>query len=117
MIFSLFAHTRSHMHAHTQVRETYEERHKAQTVSEMADFMKKFKHSQQEHSLLHVHINLAEKVAEETRSVALRRRLEAEQARQSGTQSSCTHFHNSNVGSPIFFSKVCELLFWLQLDF
>ncbi len=53
---------------HIQVRETYEERHKAQTVSEMADFMKKFKHSQQEHSLLHVHINLAEKVAEETRS-------------------------------------------------
>jgi hypothetical protein len=89
------------------VRETYEERHKAQTVSEMADFMKKFKHSQQEHSLLHVHINLAEKVAEETRSVALRRRLEAEQARQSGAQFSflSSDFRNSNVQLSRFFAK------------
>ena len=79
-----------HMRA-SQVRETYEERHKAQTVSEMAEFVKKFKHSQQEHSLLHVHINLAEKVAEEMRSVSMRQRLEAEQAMLKGAVTGMLH--------------------------
>jgi hypothetical protein len=77
-----------HLHQRaSQVRETYEERHKQSSVAEMADYMKKFKNSHQEHSLLHVHINLAEKLANETKSAFFRRRLDAEQLMISGSQS------------------------------
>ena len=70
-----------------QVRETYEERHKAQSVQELADFVKKFKNTQQEHSLLGVHVNLAEKVGLETKSSFFRKRLDAEQLMLTGTNS------------------------------
>lgn len=45
------------------ISHVYEERHKAQTVSEMSEFMKKFKKLNREHTSLQNHINLAELIS------------------------------------------------------
>eukprot|EP00455_Lapot_gusevi_P054621 TRINITY_DN8788_c0_g2_i3.p1 TRINITY_DN8788_c0_g2~~TRINITY_DN8788_c0_g2_i3.p1 ORF type:complete len:576 (+),score=176.77 TRINITY_DN8788_c0_g2_i3:83-1729(+) len=82
-----FAVLGPHLHRKAAyVRETYEERHKAVTVSEIADFMKKFKNLQQEHQLLQIHINIAERISDETRTSKFRRRLDAEQSMLSGSE-------------------------------
>jgi len=60
------------------IKETYSERHAAQTVNEMHSFMQKFKTAHAEHALLQTHINLAERIASVFKSKAFDRRVEME---------------------------------------
>lgn len=60
------------------IKETYSERHTAQTVNEMSNFMAKFKTAHAEHNLLQTHINLAEKISTVFKSKIFDRRLEIE---------------------------------------
>lgn len=60
------------------IKETYSERHSAQTVNEMHSFMQKFKEAHAEHNLLQTHINLAEKISAVFKSKLFDRKLEIE---------------------------------------
>eukprot|EP00163_Fabomonas_tropica_P032762 TRINITY_DN8359_c0_g1_i1.p1 TRINITY_DN8359_c0_g1~~TRINITY_DN8359_c0_g1_i1.p1 ORF type:complete len:600 (+),score=140.03 TRINITY_DN8359_c0_g1_i1:778-2577(+) len=64
----------------TYISENYKERHQAQTVSQIRDFMKKLNTLQQEHNSLRIHTNIAEKISAFTRSMPFSTRIEAEQA-------------------------------------
>lgn len=68
------------------IKETYSERHSAQTVTEMHSFMQKFKTAHAEHSLLQTHINLAEKISTVFKSKVFDRRLEMEKNMLEGNQ-------------------------------
>ena len=58
----------------------YEERHQAQTVSEIRLFMKKLSKLQQEHKSLSTHVNIAEAIQRTTTGPAsFAKRIEAEQ--------------------------------------
>ena len=57
----------------------YEERHQAQTVSQIRDYMKKLSRLQQEHKSLATHVALAERIQRVTREAAFHKRLECEQ--------------------------------------
>ena len=57
----------------------YEERHQAQTVSQIRDYMKKLNKLQQEHKSLATHVALAERIQQVTREESFHRRLECEQ--------------------------------------
>lgn len=61
------------------VSDGYEERHKAQTVTQIRDYMKKLSRLQQEHKSLSTHIALAERIQRVTREESFHRRLECEQ--------------------------------------
>eukprot|EP00299_Pterocystis_sp_00344_P011353 c5279_g1_i1.p1 GENE.c5279_g1_i1~~c5279_g1_i1.p1 ORF type:complete len:451 (+),score=116.67 c5279_g1_i1:619-1971(+) len=58
----------------------YEERHQAQTVSQLRDFMKKLGDLQAQHQALRVHTNLADKISVHTSKEAFHKKLEVEQA-------------------------------------
>lgn len=61
------------------ISKVYEERHKAETISQISEFMKKFKALNKEHSSLQSHINLAEFLANKyTRTLAFDRRSRSE---------------------------------------
>jgi hypothetical protein len=61
------------------IAQVYEERHKAETISQISEFMKKFKNLNKEHTSLQHHINLAEKIAlEQTRQDAFQKRIQQE---------------------------------------
>lgn len=60
------------------LQETYSERHSAQTVNEMHNFMQKFKTAHAEHNFLQTHINLAERIASLYKSKLFDRRVEIE---------------------------------------
>ena len=57
----------------------YEERHQAQTVSQIREYMKKLNRLQQEHKSLATHVALAERLQQLTREPRFHRRLECEQ--------------------------------------
>jgi len=60
------------------IKETYAERHAAQSVHEMHQFLAKFKVAHQEHSLLQAHIGLAERISRVTKTKKFDRQLDAE---------------------------------------
>ena len=61
------------------VHEGYEERHQAQTVSQIRDYMKKLSRLQQEHKSLATHVALAERIQRVTKEASFHKRLECEQ--------------------------------------
>ena len=61
------------------VSEGYEERHQAQTVTQIRDYMKKLSKLQQEHKSLSTHVALAERIQRITKQEAFHKRLECEQ--------------------------------------
>ena len=61
------------------VSDGYEERHQAQTVSQIRDYMKKLSKLQQEHKSLSTHVALAERIQRVTKEPTFHRRLECEQ--------------------------------------
>ena len=61
------------------VSEGYEERHAAQTVSQIRDYMRKLSRLQQEHKSLSTHVALTERIQRLTNESAFHRRLECEQ--------------------------------------
>ena len=66
------------------ISKNYEERHAAQTVSQIRDFMKKLGGLQQEHQSLRVHINIAEKIDNYLRTEIFTSKLQSEQQLLSG---------------------------------
>lgn len=60
------------------IKETYAARHAAQSVQEMASFLKKFKSAHAEHTLLQTHINIADKISQRTKTKKFDRRLDIE---------------------------------------
>lgn len=62
-----------------EIDQTYKERHKAKTVPEIRDFMKKLGPLQQQHQFLRIHTNIADKILSMSRDTAFRMKLEAEQ--------------------------------------
>ena len=58
------------------VQDGYEERHQAQTVSQIRDFMKKLSKLQHEHKSLSLHVGLAERIQRLTSLPAFHKRLE-----------------------------------------
>eukprot|EP01116_Phalansterium_solitarium_P008766 TRINITY_DN22737_c0_g1_i1.p1 TRINITY_DN22737_c0_g1~~TRINITY_DN22737_c0_g1_i1.p1 ORF type:complete len:656 (-),score=304.25 TRINITY_DN22737_c0_g1_i1:111-2078(-) len=62
-----------------QIDEYYKERHGAQTVSQIRDFMKRFASTQAEHNSLRNHTNIAERIVMLTKQPGFKPRLEAEQ--------------------------------------
>ncbi|KAI9202754.1 Sec1-like protein [Polychytrium aggregatum] len=58
----------------------YEERHKAQTVTQIKNFIGKLGTLQVEHQSLRLHINVAERITKYTQDVQFNRRLDAEQS-------------------------------------
>ena len=68
------------------ISEIYDERHQAQTVGQIKDFMKKLGELQQEHSSLRVHTNIAERISTFTRTQQFTSRLEAEQSLLAGPE-------------------------------
>lgn len=69
---------------------TYKERHKAKTVPEIRDFMKKLSGLQQQHQFLRIHTNIADKVLSITRDTSFRVKLEAEQNLLAGLETEAT---------------------------
>ncbi|SPQ95252.1 Vacuolar protein sorting-associated protein 33A [Plasmodiophora brassicae] len=74
--FNAIKHVLKRRAAHIQA--TYEERHAAESISQMSAFMKKFKAVQREHTSLQAHIGLAERVSDVTRTPAFLRHLQAQ---------------------------------------
>lgn len=67
------------LHRKTEfIKATYSERHNAQSLHEMHQFLNKFKTVHQEHTLLMVHVNIADKVGKELHSSAVARRTAIE---------------------------------------
>eukprot|EP00004_Rigifila_ramosa_P013978 TRINITY_DN3139_c0_g1_i1.p1 TRINITY_DN3139_c0_g1~~TRINITY_DN3139_c0_g1_i1.p1 ORF type:complete len:315 (-),score=91.80 TRINITY_DN3139_c0_g1_i1:21-965(-) len=62
------------------INENYNERHQAQTVGQIRDFMKKLNSLQAEHQSLRLHTAIAEKILNVTKEGAFHKRLEAEQS-------------------------------------
>ena len=63
----------------TGVSDGYEERHQAQSVTQIRDYMKKLQKLQQEHKSLSTHVALAERIQRVTKEASFHRRLECEQ--------------------------------------
>lgn len=81
--------------SHIQVKaqemdQSYKERHKAKTVPEIRDFMKKLGGLQQQHQFLRIHTNIADKVLSITRDTSFRVKLEAEQNLLAGLEPDAT---------------------------
>ena len=66
------------------VQQTYEERHNAETISEIGQFMKKFKNLQKLHTSLQTHISLAERASATTKSSSFHRLIMCERALLNG---------------------------------
>jgi hypothetical protein len=61
------------------IAQVYEERHKAETISQISEFMKKFKNLNKEHTSLQNHINIAEKISvAKVKSTIFQRKLSNE---------------------------------------
>ena len=93
------------------VKDGYEERHGAHTVSQIRDFMKKLNKLQHTHKSLAMHVNLCERIQRTTREAAFHRRLEAEQeALGSGSCSSASEGcarREPNPHSPVHPRAAC----------
>ncbi len=67
------------LHRRTEyIKNTYSERHNAQSIQDMHKYLAKFKTVHQEHSLLTVHMGIADKIAKEIHSTNTARRLQLE---------------------------------------
>lgn len=62
------------------VSASYEERHQAQTVTQLRDFMKKLGDLQAQHQALRVHTNVADRIGIQTSKESFHKRLEIEQS-------------------------------------
>eukprot|EP01114_Cavostelium_apophysatum_P016053 TRINITY_DN4505_c0_g1_i1.p1 TRINITY_DN4505_c0_g1~~TRINITY_DN4505_c0_g1_i1.p1 ORF type:complete len:397 (-),score=119.29 TRINITY_DN4505_c0_g1_i1:26-1216(-) len=67
-----------------EIDEYYKQRHAAQSVSQMRDFVKKFASAQTEHASLRTHTGISEKILAVTKDPAFHRRLEVEQSLLAG---------------------------------
>jgi hypothetical protein len=98
------------------IKETYSERHAAQTVNEMSKFMQKFKSAHAEHSLLQTHINLAEKISAIFKSKVFDRRTEVERLLLEGNElDSCEEYIESCICKSEPVAHVLRLLCLLSL--
>jgi len=98
------------------VTEVYEERHQAVTVNDMANFMRKFKTANKEHTLLQTHVNLAERISLFTKSKQFDRRLEVEQHMLDGLNAQqCEDYLEECISKQEPFLKVLRLLCLLSL--
>ena len=93
------------------IKETYSERHSAQTVTEMHSFMQKFKTAHAEHSLLQTHINLAEKISTVFKSKVRERserewEKEIERERESNNSADCC-----SLGVSVCVAR-CSIVVW-----
>jgi len=94
-----------------EIDEYYKQRHGAETVSQIRDFMKKLTSAQQEHASLRLHTSIAEKILAVTKDPSFHKQLEAEQNLLAGVdvESSSEYLEDCiNRQDPL--SKVLRLL-------
>ncbi len=98
------------------IKETYKERHTAQTVNEMHSFMQKFKTAHAEHTLLQTHINLAEKISLVLKNKLFDQRLEVEKQMREGQESDlCEEYVETAIYKQEPILQVLRLLCLLSL--
>jgi len=86
------------------------------TVNDMANFMRKFKNANKEHTLLQIHVNLAEKISQFTKTKQFDRRLEIEQWLLDGINGQqCEDYLEEIIAKQEPFLKVARLLCLLSL--
>jgi len=92
-----------------EIDEYYKERHGAQTVSQIRDFMKRFGAAQQEHQSLKIHTGIAENILGITKDPAFHKRIESEQTLLAGLDP-CSEYIEDCIGRSEPFIKVMRLL-------
>eukprot|EP00026_Physarum_polycephalum_P005659 Phypoly_transcript_05694.p1 GENE.Phypoly_transcript_05694~~Phypoly_transcript_05694.p1 ORF type:complete len:610 (+),score=111.39 Phypoly_transcript_05694:24-1832(+) len=98
-----------------EIDEYYKSRHGA-TVSQLRDFTKKLSATQQEHTSLRIHTNIAEKILNFTREQAFHRRLDTEQSLLAGTDfDNCVEHLEECINRKEPLVKVLRLLTLLTL--
>mmetsp|Transcript_835 Transcript_835/g.2194 ORF Transcript_835/g.2194 Transcript_835/m.2194 type:complete len:451 (+) Transcript_835:2-1354(+) len=109
-----------------EIRDGYEQRHAAQTVSQMRGFMKKLGSMQQQHKSLATHINMAQALTQRTSSATFRRQLEHEQSLlanggetallgSGGAIDACADFVEEMIGKAEPLPRVLRLLCLMSL--
>jgi len=98
------------------IAKTYSSRHSAQTVTEMHEFMKRFKSAHNEHNLLQTHIRLAEKCSQVFKSKIFDRRLEIERWMLEGEEvDQCEEYIEAAIAKSEPLSSVLRLFCLLSL--
>lgn len=103
------------------IKATYSERHGAQSLQEMHKFLIKFKTVHQEHSLLMVHVNIADRVGKELHSAAVSRRSIIEQQmlqeeNQSISEAAVSNAIYKNEPFPVVLRLLCLLAFTVGIS-